>query len=73
MHSQNGTTQNGTATEHAKAQSRAGVITYLSYALDDVRALSPTAVHLIEMAIAVLAEEPQSESEVAEVDRSKAS
>ena len=65
--------QNGTAKEQAKAQSRAGIITYLSYALDDVGALSPTAVHLIEMAIAVLAEEPQSESEVAELDRSKAS
>ena len=73
MHSQNGTTQNGTARQHGKAQSRTGVITYLSYALNDVSALSPTAVHLLEMAIAILAEEPRSESDVPELDRSKAS
>ena len=73
MHSQNGTTENGTAREQSKSQSRAGVITYLSYALNDVSALSPTAVHLLEMAIAILAEERHARSEVPELDRSKAS
>jgi len=42
----------------AAAQSRARVITYLTYALDDVGALSPMAAHLLEMAIAILNEEP---------------
>jgi hypothetical protein len=54
-------TQNGTAKE-MKAQSRVGVITYLSYALDDVGALSPAAEHLLEMAIAIL-EDPRPEAE----------
>jgi hypothetical protein len=68
MNTQNGTT-NGTAKEVTRGQSRAGVITYLTYALDDVSALSPTAVHLLEMAIAILADEPHPESEVAEPAR----
>jgi hypothetical protein len=46
------------AGKDAAAQSRARVITYLTYALDDVGALSPMAVHLLEMAIAILNEEP---------------
>jgi hypothetical protein len=66
MNSQNGTSQNGTAKEVTKAQSRAGVITYLRYALDDVGSLSPAAVHLLEMAIAILAEDPQPESSLPE-------
>jgi hypothetical protein len=73
MDSQNGTSQNGTARELAKAQSRADVITYLSYALDDVGDLSPAAVHLLEMAIAILAEDPQPESGFPETARRKPS
>jgi hypothetical protein len=61
--------QNGITKQHAKAQSRAGVMAYLSYALDEVAVLSPTAAHLVEMAIAVLGDQPQAESEVSEVDR----
>jgi hypothetical protein len=72
MHTQNGTT-NGTTKDVARARSRAGVIAYLSYALDDVGALSPTAVHLLEMAIAILTDDPQPESGLAGTDRSKAS
>jgi hypothetical protein len=72
MDTQNGTTQNGTAKEAARAQSRAGVISYLSYALDDVGALSPAAVHLLEMAIAIL-EDPQPERGLPEADQRKLS
>jgi hypothetical protein len=60
--------RNGISKQHAKAQSRAGVIAYLSYAIDDVAALSPTAAHLVEMAVAILGDRPQAESEVNEVD-----
>jgi hypothetical protein len=73
MNTQNGTSQNGTAKEVTRAQSRAGVITYLSYAIDDVGALSPSAVHLLEMAIAILAEDPQAESGLPETTRRKPS
>ena len=72
MDTQNGTTQNGTTKQEGKAESRAGVITYLSYALDDVEALSPAAVHLLEMAIAIL-DDPQLGSELPEADRRKPS
>jgi hypothetical protein len=65
-------TRNGTAKRHAEPQSQAGVIAYLSYALDDVAALSPTAAHLLEMAIAILGDRPQTESEVMEVDHRNA-
>jgi len=70
---QNGTIQNGTAKEVTKARSRADVITYLSYALDDVGALSPAAVHLLEMAIAILAEDPRPESRLPETPGRKPS
>ena len=72
MNSQN-MTQNGTAKEVTKSQSRAGVIAYLSYALDDVGALNPAAAHLLEMAIAILAEDPQPESGLPETARRKPS
>jgi hypothetical protein len=61
--------RNGISKPHAKAQSLADVMAYLSYGLEDVAALSPTAAHLVEMAIAILGDRPQAESEVSEVDR----
>jgi hypothetical protein len=73
MNTQNGTSENGTAKEVTQAQSRTGVITYLTYALDDVGALSPAAVHLLEMAIAILADDPQPESGFPEAARRKPS
>jgi hypothetical protein len=60
--------RNGITKQHAKPQSRADVIAYLSYGLDDVAALSPTAAHLVEMAVAILGDRQQAESEVSEVD-----
>jgi hypothetical protein len=51
------------AGKEAAAQSRTRVITYLAYALDDVSALSPMALHLLEMAITILTEEPQGADE----------
>jgi hypothetical protein len=49
--------------KEAAAQSRAGVITYLTYAIDDVSALSPMAAHLLEMAITVLTDDTVGEEE----------
>jgi hypothetical protein len=65
--------QNGTARQESMAQSRAGVIAYLTYALDDVGAFSQTAVHLLEMAIAVLADEAQSKNGITGAGHTKVS
>ena len=65
--------RNGAAKKEFTAQSRDGVIAYLTYALDDVSAFSQTAVHLLEMAIAVLAEEQQSKNGLTRVGQTKAS
>jgi hypothetical protein len=59
---------NSTAKKAAEAagkqavEARARVITYLCYALDDVHALNPMAVHLLEMTIALLNEDPTGEA-----------
>lgn len=49
----------------ADAAERGLVIAYLSYALEDVRELSPTALQLLTMTIASLIEESASPNEVA--------
>jgi hypothetical protein len=57
-----GPSQEITGPDERAIQARGGVVAYLTVALDDVAAVSPTAVHLLEMAIAILSEEVPGET-----------
>lgn len=52
--------QMGKTKDDIETQSPDLTIAYLAYALDDVRSLSPAAVHFLEMAITTLIEESRS-------------